>query len=117
LYWLYIAEGLTYFQDGDQLIQIKTEEVTYIEEEDPLAMTFPAMEAEQVVSCISVCPAFTDIQLFVICYLLPVDIDWFCGRLAPMHLGLMLQVLCAPLLVPSVNSRGAPRHTGVRDLY
>jgi hypothetical protein len=43
--------------------------------------------------------------------------DWFCGRVAPMHLGLMLQALCAPLLVPSVNFRGAPRHAGVRDLY
>jgi len=56
--------GLTYFQDGDELIQIKAEEVTYIQEEDPLAVTFPAMKAEQGVSCISVCPVFTDMQPF-----------------------------------------------------
>ena len=56
--------GLTYFQDGDELIQIKAEEVTYIQEEDPLAVTFPALKAEQGVSCISVCSVFTDMQPF-----------------------------------------------------
>jgi hypothetical protein len=55
---------VTYFQDGDGLIQVKAEDVTNIQEEDPLAVTFPAAKAEQGVSCISVCPAFTDIQLF-----------------------------------------------------
>jgi hypothetical protein len=34
-------------------------------------------------------------------------VDWFCSRVAPMHLSLILQTLCALLLVPSVNSRGA----------
>jgi hypothetical protein len=46
-----------------------------------------------------------------------VDVDWFCGQVAPMHLGLMLQALSAPLLVPSVNLRGARCHAGVRVLY
>jgi hypothetical protein len=45
-----------------------------------------------------------------------VEVDWFVVWVTPMHLGLKLQALCAPLLVPSVNSRGAPRHAGVRDL-
>jgi hypothetical protein len=44
-------------------------------------------------------------------------VDWFCGRVAPTHLGLMLQALCALLLVPSINSRGAPCHAGDRVLY
>jgi hypothetical protein len=35
-------------------------------------------------------------------------IDWFAVWVTPMHLGLKLQALCAPLLVPSVNSRGTP---------
>jgi hypothetical protein len=39
-----------------------------------------------------------------------VHVDWFAVRVTPMHLGLKLQALCAPLLVPSVNSRGAPHH-------
>jgi hypothetical protein len=39
------------------------------------------------------------------------------GGKVGLHLGLMLQALCAPLLVPSVNSTGAPRHAGVRVLY
>jgi hypothetical protein len=47
---------------------------------------------------------------------LQVDVDWFAVLVTPMHLGLKLQALWAPLLVPSVNSRGAPRHAGVRDL-
>jgi hypothetical protein len=55
---------LGYFQDGEELIQVKAEDVTYVQEEDPLAVKFPAMKAEQGVSCISVCPAFTDMQLF-----------------------------------------------------
>jgi hypothetical protein len=46
---------LTHFQDGEVLIQIKAEEFTYIQEEDPLAVTFPAMKVEQGVSGISVC--------------------------------------------------------------
>jgi hypothetical protein len=37
-------------------------------------------------------------------------------RVTQIHLGLKLQALCAPLLVSSFNSRGAPRRTGVRDL-
>jgi hypothetical protein len=45
-----------------------------------------------------------------------IDVDWFADRVTPMHLGLKLKALCAPLLAPSVNSRGAPCHTGVRDL-
>jgi len=61
---LYVVIGLTYFQDEDELIQIKAEEVTYIQEEDPLAVTFPALKAEQGVSCISVCSVFTDMQPF-----------------------------------------------------
>jgi hypothetical protein len=43
-------------------------------------------------------------------------VDWFAVRVTLMHLGLKLQALCALLLVPSVNSRGTARHTGVRDL-
>jgi hypothetical protein len=38
-----------------------------------------------------------------------------CGRVTPMHLGRM-QALCAPLLVSSVNSRGAPRQASVSVL-
>ena len=57
LYQLYIVICLTYFQDGEDLIQVKAEEVTYIQEEDPLAVTFPAMKAEQMVSFIFVFPA------------------------------------------------------------
>jgi hypothetical protein len=45
-----------------------------------------------------------------------VDVDWFAVPVTPMHLGLKLQALCAPLLVPSINSRGAPRHAGVKNL-
>jgi hypothetical protein len=45
-----------------------------------------------------------------------VDVDWFAVRVTLMHLGLKLQALCAPLLVPSFNSRGAPHHVGVKDL-
>jgi hypothetical protein len=45
-----------------------------------------------------------------------VDVDWFAVRVTPTYLGLKAQALCAPLLVSSVNSRGAPRHAGVRDL-
>jgi hypothetical protein len=37
-----------------------------------------------------------------------------CGRVTPMHLGLM-QALFTPLLVPSVNSRGAPRHASTES--
>ena len=66
LYEFCIVIGLTYMQDGDELTQIKAEEVTYIQEEDPLAVTVPAMKAEQEVSCISVWPAFTDMHLFII---------------------------------------------------
>jgi hypothetical protein len=44
------------------------------------------------------------------------DVDWFAVQVTPMHLCLKLQALCAPLVVSSVNSRGAPRHAGVRDL-
>jgi hypothetical protein len=51
---------ITYFQDENGLISIKVEEVTYAQEEDPLAVTFPAVKAEQEVSCMSVCPVFTD---------------------------------------------------------
>jgi hypothetical protein len=40
----------------------------------------------------------------------------FVVRVTLMHLGLKLQALCAPLLVPSFNPRGAPRHAGFRDL-
>jgi hypothetical protein len=54
LYQLYIVIHLAYFQDGEELIQVKAEEVTYVQEEDPLAVTFPAMKAEEGVSCISV---------------------------------------------------------------
>jgi hypothetical protein len=43
-----------------------------------------------------------------------VDCRLVCGRVAPMHLGLM-QALCALLLVPSVNSRGVPRHAGAES--
>ena len=64
LHQLYIVICLAYLQDGEDLIQVKAEEVTYIQEEDPLAVTFPAMKAEQGVSCISVCSAFTDVQLY-----------------------------------------------------
>jgi hypothetical protein len=64
LYQLYILIWLAYFQDGEELIQVKTEEVTYIQEEDPLAVTFPAMKAEQGVSCISVCPALQTCSSF-----------------------------------------------------
>jgi hypothetical protein len=37
-------------------------------------------------------------------------VDWRRGLVTttPMHLGLKLQALCAPPLVPSVISRGAP---------
>jgi hypothetical protein len=45
-----------------------------------------------------------------------VDVDWFAVRVTPMHQGLKLQALCTPLLVSSFNSRGAPCHTGIRDL-
>jgi hypothetical protein len=65
---LHIVICLTYFQDENELINMKVEEVTYVQEEDPLAVTFPAVKAEQEVGCISVCPAFTDVQLFHICY-------------------------------------------------
>jgi hypothetical protein len=44
-----------------------------------------------------------------------VDVDWFAVQVTPMHLGLKLQALCGQLLVPSVNSSGAPSHAGVRD--
>jgi len=63
LYQLHIVICVAYFQDGDGLIQVKAEDVTNMQEEDPLAVTFPA-KAERGVSCISVRPAFTDIQLF-----------------------------------------------------
>ena len=71
LYKLHTVICLTYFQDGSELINIKTAEVTYMQEDDPLAVTFPAMKAEQEVSCISVCPGFTDVQLFLVYYRLP----------------------------------------------
>jgi hypothetical protein len=45
-----------------------------------------------------------------------VDVDWFAVQVTPMHLSLKIQALCALLLVPSVNSRGASHHAGVRDL-
>ena len=60
----YSGMSVTCFQDGDGLIQVKAEVVTYIQEEDPLSVTFPAMKTEQGVSSLSVCRAFTDIQLF-----------------------------------------------------
>ena len=50
LYQLYIVICLGYFQDGEELIQVKAEEVTYVQEEDPLAVKFPVMKAEQGVS-------------------------------------------------------------------
>jgi hypothetical protein len=42
--------------DGNDVISIKVEEVTDFQEEDPLSITLPAVNAEHEVSCISWCP-------------------------------------------------------------
>jgi len=51
---------LTSFQDGSGATDIKVEEVMDVKEEeegeDPLAITCPTSDAEQEVSCVSVCP-------------------------------------------------------------
>ena len=55
----YIEICVTLFQDGSEAIDIKVEEVRNLKEEegeDPLAITCPTSDAEQEVSCVSVCP-------------------------------------------------------------
>jgi hypothetical protein len=43
--------------DGNQAIDVKFQKGSDIEEEDdPVAITFPALKAEQEVSCVSMCP-------------------------------------------------------------
>jgi hypothetical protein len=48
---------VTSFQDRSEAMDIKVEEVTDVkeEQEDPLAVTCPALDAEQEVSCVCVC--------------------------------------------------------------
>jgi hypothetical protein len=51
---------VTSFQDGSEAMDIKVEEVTDVKEEDeegedPLAITCSTSDAEQEVSCVSVC--------------------------------------------------------------
>jgi len=51
---------VTSFQDGSEAMDIKVEEVTDVKEEDeegedPLAVTCSTSDAEQEVSCVSVC--------------------------------------------------------------
>jgi hypothetical protein len=72
------------------------------------------MKTRKIVAKVNISPKLHEIDLDTPSQ--DVDVDWFVVRVTPMHLGLMLQALCSPLLVSSVNSRGAPRHTGVRDL-
>jgi hypothetical protein len=60
---------LTSSHDGNQLVGIKVEEVTDIqEEEDPLLITFPVTKAELWVSCKCGCylALFTSIQNWVL---------------------------------------------------
>jgi hypothetical protein len=52
---------VTSFQDGNEAMDIKVEEITDVKEEeelreDPLAITCPTSDAEQEVSRVSVCP-------------------------------------------------------------
>jgi hypothetical protein len=68
---------LTSSHDGNQVVSIKVEEVTDMqEEEDPLLMTFPVTKAELWVSCKCGCylALFTSIQNWVFtCSLLLVN--------------------------------------------
>jgi hypothetical protein len=63
--------NLTSSHDGNQVINIKVEKVTDIqeEEEDPLLTEFPVIKAEHEVSCMSVC---TFLGTFQKCVGLPV---------------------------------------------
>ena len=50
---------VTSFQDGCEAMGVKVEKVADVKEEeevDPLAITCPTLDAEQEVSCVSVCP-------------------------------------------------------------
>lgn len=44
---LVVKEEMKPVLDENELINMKVEEVTYVQEEDPLAVTFPAVKAEQ----------------------------------------------------------------------
>jgi hypothetical protein len=56
---------VTSFQDGNEAVDIKVEEVTDVKEEeegkDPLAITCPTSDAEQEVSRVFVCSAVRQI--------------------------------------------------------
>lgn len=55
---LYTEMYVTSFQDGNEAMDVKVEEVTDVKEEveDPLAITCPTSDAEQEVSHVTVCP-------------------------------------------------------------
>ena len=75
---------VTSFQDGSEAMDIKVEEVTDVKEEeerkDPLAITCPTSDAEQEVSCVSVCPPQGKLHVLIF---------------ATLHLTLLTKWLCA----------------------
>ena len=65
---LYTEMYVTSFQDGNEAMDVKVEEVTDVKEEveDPLAITCPTSDAEQEVSRVSVCLAVRQIAYVLI---------------------------------------------------
>jgi hypothetical protein len=58
------SESCVTSHDGNRATDVKVRKVSDIEEDDdPVAITFPALKAEHEVSCMSVCPHFTYIYV------------------------------------------------------